>query len=275
MGIVVTPESFEREVVQRSHQVPVVVDFWAPWCGPCRVLGPVLEELERQADGAWVLVKINTQEHPSLAQRFGIQGIPAVKGFRDGEEVDAFVGALPKAAVATWLEGLAPSEADLAVRAARAVLPADPEAALASLRAALGHDDRHGEALLLAAELTTDAAEARAWLERLPPRLTPEQQARKSRRLLSLEAAGVSETALRERLASDPEDLDARWDLAHRRASHEAYGEALEHLMHIVRRDRSYRDDGARKAMLGVFDVIGRSAESDRWRDELMRELTR
>jgi len=276
MAMDVTPASFDTEVVQRSHDVPVVVDFWAPWCQPCRVLGPVLEQLERDAAGSWVLVKINTQDHPELAQRFGIQGIPAVKAFRGGEQVDEFVGALPAPAIERWLEGVVPSEADERAAAAAAVRDRDPEAALAGYREALQLQPDHTEALLSAAELTDDEAEARAWLGKLTPRLTADQAARRSRLELALDAAGGGlEADLVGQVAADPTDLDARWDLAHRLAAREAYDEALGHLMEVVRRDRGYRDDGARKAMLQIFDVVGRTPASDRWRDELMRELTR
>ena len=166
MGVDVTPATFEAEVIQRSHEVPVVVDFWAPWCGPCRVLGPVLEALEAEAGGDWQLVKINTQDHPQLAQQFGIQGIPAVKAFRNGQQIDEFVGALPKPAVAQWLEGIVPSAADEAVAQADSLRASDPAAALALYQQALADKPGHIEGLLGAAELTDDADLARALLAR-------------------------------------------------------------------------------------------------------------
>jgi len=275
MGVDVTPATFEAEVIQRSHEVPVVVDFWAPWCGPCRVLGPVLEALEAEAGGDWQLVKINTQDHPQLAQQFGIQGIPAVKAFRNGQQIDEFVGALPKPAVAQWLEGIVPSAADEAVAQADSLRASDPAAALALYQQALADKPGHIEGLLGAAELTDDADLARALLAKLSPRLTPAQASRKSKRTLSLDAGGSAEAELAAAVAADPANHDARWDLAHALAAREAWDDAFGHLMHLVRADRGYRDDGARKAMLQIFDVVGRNQMSDRWRDELMRELTK
>lgn len=100
------PERFREDVIETSHKKPVLVDFWAPWCGPCRILGPTLEKLARESKGAWRLVKINSDKHPDLTRRFGVRGIPTVKAFVDGEVVDEFVGAMPEPELRRWLDRL-------------------------------------------------------------------------------------------------------------------------------------------------------------------------
>src|SRR5512147_1473306 len=124
----VPPGQFEAAVIDESRRRPVVVDFWAPWCGPCRTLGPVLEKLAAAGGGDWLLAKVNVDDSPELAGRFGVQGIPAVKAFRDGEVIDEFVGALPEREVRRWLDGVAPGPADTAFAEARALLEAGKEA---------------------------------------------------------------------------------------------------------------------------------------------------
>ncbi len=273
MVVDVTPDTFQREVIERSREVPVVVDFWAEWCGPCRMLGPVLEQLAAQDEGRWVLAKLDTQAWPELANEFRIQGIPAVKAFKDGQVVDEFVGALPPPAVRQWLDRLLPSLADLkAVEAAEARARGEREAAVALYDEALGLTPDHAESLLSLAELSPERA--RELLGRLPPRLDAAAAARKSRLLLALEAGAEDEEDLVATLTVDPDALEPRWALAHALAARGEHDEALAHLFEIVKRDRSFRGDGARKAMLEIFDVVGaRSELADRWRSRLAMEL--
>ena len=145
----VQESNFEQAVVQESATRPVVVDFWAPWCGPCRMLGPTLERLAEEGDGTWLLAKVNVDENPGVSARYGVQGIPAVKAFVDGEVVDEFVGAQPEPNVRRFLDGLGPSEADSRTGAGReAEAAGDLQSAERHYRAALEDDDSHAAARL-------------------------------------------------------------------------------------------------------------------------------
>ena len=137
----VTEATFEQEVLDRSNEVPVVVDFWAEWCGPCRTLGPMLERLSEEAGGKWILAKVDVDANPGLASAFGVQGIPAVHAFRRGRDVAEFVGALPEQQVRDWLAGLGPTPADIAAREGLdAEGRGDLEAAAEKYRISLAHE---------------------------------------------------------------------------------------------------------------------------------------
>ena len=163
---------FEREVLERSKELPVVVDFWAPWCAPCRAFGPVLERLAHERAGAFVLARVNVDEAPAVSQAFGIQSIHAVKGFREGGLVAEFIGAQPEAAVRQFLAAVLPSEADRLARAGETKAAAGNAACAAlAFQEALTREARHPRALLGLARLRAaagEAAEALALLERVP-----------------------------------------------------------------------------------------------------------
>ena len=255
----VPADRFESDVLARSHAVPVVVDFWAPWCGPCRTLGPILEQLATQAQGRWVLAKVNSDHAPHLAQRYGVQGIPAVFAFVDGEVVAQFTGVRPPDWIAQWVDGFVPDPAEATAREGDDHAAAGrADAARAAWHAALDVDATNARARIGLAEDARahgDAEAAARWIDGLGAVPAPLKTRLGA---LRLQLAGSGDVdALRATVDASPADLDARWDLAHALAAQAAWTDAIDALLTIVRQDRSYRDDGARKALLGWFDLLG------------------
>ena len=260
----VNERTFKHDVIEQSYEVPVVVDFWAPWCGPCRMLGPILEQLAEDFDGQFVLAKLNTDENQSIAMRYGIQGIPAVKGFRDGKVVDEFVGAQPRPRVKQFIEGLIPTQEDEdlaearrlesqgilddAIAIYRRLLEANPdtwEIAIDLGRALIAHEEYD---------------EARDVLERVPDAAPEGKHAQRLRLEIDFARAAAScesEDACRQRIDDDPSDLEARYGLASLLVKQQRYGDALEQFLQIIQRDPTYHDGAARKAMLNIFETLG------------------
>lgn len=276
MALDVNASTFHRDVVERSRSVPVLVDFWAPWCGPCRTLGPILERLARDAGGAWELVKVNTDENQGLARQFGIQGIPAVKAFVDGKVVDEFVGALPESQIRAFLGRVVPDEVAVRARDARAAAERGDTATAERLyREVLSKDPTQPDALLFQAQSALAAGDrdaARAALARLAPR-DRDARARDLARLeLALEAPPLDEA--RAAVLAAPDDPAARYALATALAGSGDAAEALEILLDLVKKHRAWGDDAARKRMLQVFDLVGiRSPLADEYRSRLAMEL--
>ena len=274
-------DDFEREVLTRSEETPVVVDFWAPWCGPCRQLGPLLERLAEEHQGEFVLAKIDVDRAPVVAQSFGVRSIPAVLGFRDGQQVSSFVGAQPEAAVLAFLKQVLPSDADCLAKASAALdAQNDPEAAEARLRDALELEPRHGRALLMLARLLADRdepEEALALVERVVPsgRLAAEKD-HLAAEIRMRRDGGADLDALCARVDADPEAPQPRLELGRALAASGQHEQALSHLLDVVKRDPHFADDAACKAMIDVFEVLGPEHPlTGRYRAELARALYR
>ncbi|MDH3719344.1 MAG: thioredoxin domain-containing protein, partial [Planctomycetota bacterium] len=188
-----TDATFDADVLERSKQQPVVVDFWAEWCQPCRLLTPILEKLAGEYQGKFVLVKANTEQTPAAAGRFGVQSIPAVYGFRDGELLDAFVGVLPEEQLRVWLDRLLPTEAERRVAEARKLETDDATAAEAAYRAAITLDANLANAKIGLAGLLLRAGrdeESRELIEQLQRRGHLEPDAQKIKAELAVRALG-------------------------------------------------------------------------------------
>ncbi len=263
----ITAERFEADVIQVSHRVPVVVDFWAEWCAPCKVLKPVLEKLARERHGEFVLAKVDTERERELAVRFGIRSIPSVKAFVAGRMVSEFAGALPESAVREFLARVIPSPAGKLRLAAHAALAeGEFERAEEHLRQALALEpEQTGIRLDLVDLLLARQAwsEADLELQQIPVRLRDERAEQLATRI-EFWKKGESLPALQEleeRLRRSPGDLGTRVQIAERHVAEERYESALEQLLEVVRNDRGDLRDRARRTMLQVFSMAGDDAE--------------
>jgi putative thioredoxin len=251
--------TFQQDAVERSRDVLVVVDFWATWCQPCRLLGPLLENLAREYDGKFLLVKADTDKLPDIAAGFGVQSIPAVYAMRDGQLLDFFVGLLPEGQLRAWIDRLLPSEAETLVSQARLLEASDPKQAEATFLEASRLDAnlasaKIGLAALLLAQGRAD--EVRAIVDELEQRGFLEPEAEKLKAQLHLAApagAGADLDALRAAVAANPQDLPAKMALAESLAAKAQYEEALETALAVVQAGKKEFVEPARQLMVDIF----------------------
>lgn len=271
----VTRENY-AQVMEASFKVPVLVDFWASWCQPCQVLMPVLAKLAEEYQGKFLLGKLNTEEQQEIAAQFGIRSIPNVKLFRDGQPVDEFLGALPEKAVREFLDRHVARKSDANVQQAREQLAAgNADAAITLLHEAREADPdnpRVGLTLAEAQAATGDVAAAAATLDSLPAseQDKPDAAALRSRLFFEGQLAGApTATELEGRLESDPDDHEALHQLALRRVVEQDYDSAMELLLQLMMKDRSYGDDAGRRSLLKVFDLLGNDPRVGRYRSRM------
>lgn len=271
----VTVADFSAKVLDTSRQVPVIVDFWAEWCQPCRILKPILEKLAAEYGGRFILAKVDSDRNQELAQRYGVRGIPAVKAFVGGEMVDEFTGALPESQIRDFLDRLIPSPAEpLRLQALDAHAAGDLAGARQLMAQAIKLDPANDTSYLDYVELSLAAGavdEAREIMDAVRERCRDRARVAALEAQLTLAAGGGGDdvAALRERIAADPTDLDARLRLANALAVARDYRPAFEQLLEIVRRDRAWNDQAGRKTMLTLFTLLGAQPQHD----DLVREF--
>jgi putative thioredoxin len=266
-----TLETFAADVLEASRTVPVIVDFWAPWCGPCKTLGPALEKAVADANGAVKLVKVNIDENQEIARQLRIQSIPTVYAFKNGQPVDGFMGAIPESQIRTFVQQLAGGEAHGGAEHAADVLAAADEAFaagdIATAAQAYGHvlqdEPGHPKAVAGLARCylkTGDIERARKTLQLVRPDGAADEAVRAVEAELKLRerAPGTGDTAsLAAKVAAAPNDHQARYDLALALDAKGDRGGALDALLDIVKRDRKWNDDAARKHLVTLFEAMG------------------
>ena len=266
---------FQEKVLDASGHTPVLVDFWAEWCAPCRMLKPVLEKLAAEYGGRFILARLDSDRNQELAARYGVRSIPAVKAFVNGEMVKEFTGALPEAQIRAFIDSLLPSPAEpLRIAALDARAKGEPEVACSLLVDAMQLDPDNETVQLDLADIHIDMQHveaARAILDAHDHKTHDVTRLRALQARLKLVTAGTGAdpVALKACIEANAGDLDARLQLANTQALAHDYRPALEQLLEIVRRDRKWQDEAARKTMLDLFTLLG----GDLQYDDLVREF--
>ncbi len=272
-----TAAHFEEEVIRRSMQTPVLVDFWAEWCGPCKTLGPLLEKLAADFHGAFLLAKVDVDKQQELAAAFQIRSVPTVMLVKDGQLVDGFPGALPEGQLREFLKhhGIEPAAAPAEAEAPAEAAPLDPHQEVLRLRKAAEAEpdkDEHKLDLALALLQTGAAAEAEQLLDRLPANLATDDRTVKARAKLGFAALlkdAPPAEVLQAAIGADPDDLRARHLLGVRQLVAGDAEAGLSQFLEMLRRDRKYGDDLARKSLIDAFRVLDDDALVSRYRRQM------
>lgn len=276
----VSEADFEKVVLQQSHERPVVVDFWAAWCQPCRMLGPILERLANERAGAFVLAKVDVDRSQQLAAEFGIEGIPAVKAIRDGKVALEFVGLLPEPQLRDFIDRICPSEADKLAQQAKDLEAKNAAKAEQLYRQALGIDSLHEPGRVGLARILLERnldSEAEKLLDQRDFVTDEAQEATRLFELIDLRRQGRSlgeVEAIRKRVAAEPKNAQLQYELGCALAVQGKYQEALVELLAAATADRKLAAGAVRELMVKIFKIIGvRSNLADEYRDKLSKLL--
>ena len=276
----VDASNFEQIVIEGSMQVPVVVDFWAPWCGPCKVLKPILEKLAEEYGGKFILAKIDSDENQELAAQFGVRGIPSVKALYGGEIVDEFSGAIPEGEVREFLDRIIPSQSEeLRLKAAELRAAGDAAQALQLLAQASQLDTGNEKIRLDAAEILFEIGEtdeAKRLLDSLSPLMKMDDRVVQLTAKLNFAQSGQSsgdEQALRDKIEANEKDMDSRLQLANLLIASGRPAEGMDELLAMIAIDRAWNDEAARKTMLDVFNILAGNPLVSEYRRKLASAL--
>ncbi len=264
----VTAETFQSQVIDASHQAPVLVDFWATWCGPCQTLMPLLTRLAEDYQGQFLLAKVEIDQQQQLAAHFGVRSVPTVKLVKNGQIVDEFTGALPEGEIRAFLDKHIEKESDRRMQQAVTFYEqGETEQALQQMQQIILDDDKNMQNRIIFAETLIKEQryeDARQLLNSLSMdvQMTPEVSALYAQLEFNETLTGADDIeSLQKRIEADPKDSEARYQLSAHYLSRDNYEAAMEQLLEIVKRDRSYNDDAGRKGLLRIFELLGNSGE--------------